>query len=516
MVSTMSLGVVATAIPALPLIAAIVSAASGAGRARWTGWFGAATAGGGLVLAAALAIRIGSGSPIEILWRSWSGDVLAGLRIDRLTVLLLLLIYGVSTVAQCFAVRYLHGDRRAAWFSASAGLLTATTAGMVMSATLVGLAVCWTLSGGSLCLLLATYPQLAAARQGIARTSAAFAIGDLALWSAVGVVTASLGSVEVSRLGAAVSGQPPALIAAVAMLIVLAALARSAQMPFHRWLPATLAAPTPASALLHAGVVNGGGVLLVRTGGLVGQSGIAMAAAVTAGALTLLYGSAAMLTKADVKGALVHSTSAQMGFMIVTCGLGLYGAAVFHLIAHGLYKSTLFLNSGSALSLRDRETRWAPTPPKTRVRSVITVTAAAGLSALAAVIALALVPAAHHTDGVALLFFGWVTAAALTVGWLRRQRSARATTAAVGALIAIAAGYLTVVAAVTGFIAEALPPSPQTPAAWPLAAVLTALAVLLAVRGLPIGGRTDGLHRRVYAAALNAGYVGTSTKGALQ
>ncbi len=467
-----------------------------------------------MLLAGVLAIGVGFGHQAEIIWRTSSGHVLAGLSVDRLTVLLLLLIYGVSTIAQCFAVRYLRGDRRAAWFSASAGLLTSATAGIVMSTTLVGMAVCWTLSGAALCLVLATYPQLAAARQGVARTAAAFAIGDLALWLAVAVITARVGTVEVNRLGAAIAGQPPALIAASALLIVAAALARSAQMPFHRWLPATLAAPTPASALLHAGVVNGGGVLLVRTGGLVGQSWIAMAAAATAGALTLLYGSAAMLTKPDVKGALVHSTSAQMGFMILTCGLGLYGAAVFHLSAHGLYKATLFLNSGSAVSRRDSATRWAPAAPSTRVGSLISMTAAVGLSALAAGSALLLVPAAHHTDGVALLLFGWVTAAALSAGWLRRQRTILAMTAAFAALVALAAGYLTVVAAVTGFIADALPPAPGLPTTWPLLAVLTALAALLAVRGLSTGGRAERLHRAAYTAALNAGYVGTS-KGAL-
>lgn len=509
----MSFDVVAIAVLALPLVAAVVSMVFGARHACWATRVGASAALSGVLLAAVLAIHVGSGAIVEIDWRSGPGDLLAGLAIDRLTAVFLLLIYGVSAVVACFAVRYLNGDDRAAWFSASAGLLTATTAGAVTSSTLIGLAACWTLSGVALCLLLGTYPSLAPARQGVVRTAAAFAIGDLAFWSAVAIITARVGTVEVSRLGDAMSGQPHTLIGAVSLLMVLAALARSAQVPFHKWLPATLAAPTPASALLHAGVVNGGGVLLVRTGGLVGQSTVAMGVTAVAGGLTMLYGSAAMLTKPDIKGALVHSTRAQMGFMILTCGLGLYAAAVFHLIAHGMYKATLFLNSGSALSQRDRAARRAPAPSTSPARTLLSTTGAMALSGSAVALAVAIVPWAVHPDGVVLLVFGWVTAAALTAGWLRRRPSVRVTAVVTAALTAIAVGYLIAVAGLTGFVADGLPSAEHMPTIWPVVAVITALAVLLTIRWLPVGGRGDRLHHSAYAAALNAGYVGTP-KGA--
>lgn len=500
----MSLDALALATVALPLIAAAVAAASGAQRARFTLRFGAACAGAALLLVAGLAIGTGLGAIDEI-----RGHLVS---VDRLAILLLVLICGVSAVVQLFAVRYLHGDDRAGWFSASAGLLTAATSGMVVSATLVGFAVCWTLAGVALWLLLATYRHLPAARQGLVRTVAAFAVGDLALWAAVTVVTVRVGNVEIDQLGAALAGEPAVVVTGVSLLIVLAALARSAQIPFHRWLPATLAAPTPVSALLHAGVVNGGGVLLVRTGGLTGQATVAMTVAAVAGGLTILYGTAAMLTKPDVKGALVHSTSAQMGFMIFTCALGLYGAAVFHLVAHGMYKATRFLNSGSALLSRDRVARRAPISSVSQAKSGA---AAVVLSGLAAAAAMAVVPGALHADGVALMIFGWVTVAALSAGWLRQRRSARAVAAAFGVLTALGVAYLTAVEAVTGFIAGALPPAAHLPTAWPVAVVATALAALLTIRRLPAAGRTEGLHHSAYTAALNAGHVAT-TKGALR
>src|SRR4029079_4545440 len=120
-----------------------------------------------------------------------------------------------------------------------------------------------------------------------------------------------------------------ALAPVIAVLIVVAALSRSAQIPFHRWLPATLAAPTPVSALLHAGVVNGGGVLLVKLSVL--STPPAAGIVIAAGTASMAYGAVLMLVKPDIKGALAYSTMAQMGFMMLTCGLGLWAAAVIHL-----------------------------------------------------------------------------------------------------------------------------------------------------------------------------------------
>lgn len=137
---------------------------------------------------------------------------------------------------------------------------------MVTAATLVGLAAAWTAAGVALCLLLGTYPQLPAARVGLARAARTFVVGDVALWLAVAVATLRWGSLDLRRLG----DDAPRLaadadtVAIVACLLVVAAAARSAQVPFAGWLPATLAAPTPVSALLNAAVVNAGGVLLVR------------------------------------------------------------------------------------------------------------------------------------------------------------------------------------------------------------------------------------------------------------
>ena len=147
------------------------------------------------------------------------------------------------------------------------GLLTTASAVLMTSDTLVVLALGWTAAGVALCLLLATYWRLPRPATGAAHRGVLPWIGDVALWSAVGLIAATQHTVELRALDGAALGGP--IIALAAALVVVAALSRSAQIPFHRWLPAMLAAPTPVSALLHAGVVNAGGVLLIKLGPVV-------------------------------------------------------------------------------------------------------------------------------------------------------------------------------------------------------------------------------------------------------
>ena len=371
-------------------------------------------------------------------------------------MVLLLLVFGVSAIVQTFAMRYLAEDERAGWFAAGAGLLTAGSAGLMTAGTLVVLAISWTVAGVALCLLLAIYWHLPSARDGVRRTATAFLIGDLALWAAVALVATQQRTVDLRVLQSESLGGP--IIAVVALLVVVAALSRSAQMPFHRWLPATLAAPTPVSALLHAGVVNAGGMLLIKLSSLVTASGLAQAATILAGVATLGYGAVIMLVKPDIKGALVHSTMAQMGFMILTCGLGLWAAAVFHLVAHGFYKATLFLSSGSAIAYRRRKTALPALQlsAAARIRAMIP---AVLLPAAALYLAATVIPMGpgDHTAEWALLLFAWVTGAAATMGWLARRPGLGGVLTAAAFLVPASLGYVWLVATVSGFMAPALP-----------------------------------------------------------
>ena len=480
-----------------PLVISAAALFVGFRMPRPIGRLGAATAGLGFLGAAALAVGAARGEPAHATLGPLS------LTADRLAVVLLMLVFGVSAIAQAFAVRYLAGDPRAAWFTAGAGVLTSASAGLVTVDGLIGLAAFWTLAGAALCLLLGMYWHLPSARDGVRRTVTAFVIGDLALWAAVALATATWGRIDLRALE---PGQfSGAVLPVVAILIVIAALSRSAQIPFHRWLPATLAAPTPVSALLHAGVVNAGGILLIRLATLTADDA-ARVLTILAGAATMAYGALIMLVKPDVKGALVNSTTAQMGFMILTCGLGLWAAAVIHLVAHGFYKATLFLSSGSAVAAGRRHLAAPPVGQVTRAQRLVAAVAALALPALALAAAAAVVglPSGEHAGEQALLIFAAVTGVAVTWGWLQRRPGTGGVLGAAAFLIPAAIGYVAIIDTVGGFLYPALPPSPLGSAAvWVVAAaVLMTLGALAAVRWAP---GADGLRRVLYANAISAG-----------
>ena len=486
-----------------PAWAALMALAFGRRAPRLVGHLGASMAGLGFLGSIVMGVGVRGGRVIDLT----IGGV-AWVSVDPLASVLLLLVFGVSAIVQSFAVRYLHGDARAAWFTGGAGLLTAASAGLITATTLIGLALCWSIAGIALCFLLATYWHLRDAREGVRRTAIAFLIGDLALWIAVALATATWGRIELRGIDPGRFTGP--VVPVVAALIVLAALSRSAQIPFHRWLPATLAAPTPVSALLHAGVVNAGGILLIRLSALAVDD-VARGLTVLAGMATMVYGTAVMMVKPDIKGALAHSTTAQMGFMILTCGLGLWAAAVIHLVAHGFYKSALFLSSGSAISRQRRhEALPAPSMPSRR-QQLARGAAAVSLPALALLAGKALIPTSpgDHADEYVLLIFAWVTGGALTWGWLQRRPGIAGTAGAAAFLIPAAVVYVGLITAISRYLSPALPPSSlSAPTVWAVTAVaLAALGCLAGVRRAP-----GTVQRVLYANALGAGYIPASSR----
>jgi len=496
MLTTTGSGLLTAAVTAPAGIAAL-ALVFGSRAPRRFGQAGAIAAGAGFLGSLVLAAWSGRGVSVALPGAEFS--------VDRLSAVLLLLIFGVSAIVQAFAVRYLAGDPRQSWFVAGAGLLTAASAGLATASTLVALAVCWTLAGVALCLLLGTYWHLPAARDGVRRTATAFVIGDLALWAAVLAATATWGTVDLRGPG---QFDGP-LVPVLGLLVVVAALSRSAQVPFHRWLPATLAAPTPVSALLHAGVVNAGGILLIRMAPLAADD-LARALTIAAGAATMVYGATIMLVKPDVKGALAHSTTAQMGFMILTCGLGLWAAAVIHLVAHGFYKATLFLSSGSAVASSRRHEALPPAAQPSRGQLVANVAAAVAVPAAALAVALAAVPAAsaHHASEQALLAFAWVTGAAATWGWLRRSQGLGAVIRAAAFLTPAAIAYVAIITAVGDFLAPAMPADSMSAAAvW--AVTVVALVLLGGLATIRLAPGAEGLRRAVYTSALTAGHIPT-------
>lgn len=424
----------------------------------------------------------------------------SSVQLDPLSVLLSMLVFGLSALIQSFAVRYLRGDRRQAWFVVSATALTASTVLLVSAASVLVFALAWVAAGAALVAALATYPGLPQAREGVRRTAVRFAIADGGLLVGVGILlVASGGDRPLSELGSFAESLGEPLSLAVAVLLVLAALAHSSQIPFQGWLPFTLAAPTPVSALMHAGVVNAGAILLVRFSPVISAHSWLMIAIVLIGGATLVWASAARLVRPDVKGRLVYSTMAQMGFMIMACGLGAYAAAIFHLIAHSLFKSSLFLGAGLGVS-RSATERDRPAPqPATGVRRALAVLIAIVVPVSGLIVAELLVAELIAPANLALLAFVAVTGA-ITLG------SALIARFTVGTVLLGVLGTLALILAYTAFLTVFSAALNPVPAAAPAPAWLVAMPAvgLLTLDVLTRTRATSWLRDRVYTRAFSA------------
>lgn len=478
------------------------------------------------LLAILIWLRVLTGGPLHLALVSIptaSRPITLGLQADRLGAAMLLLVTGVSSLVHLFSARAMRGDRHERRFFVQLGAVTAAVLLLLLSDSLLLLFLCWGLKGLLLAALLGHYGDRPAARRAVARKVAidligiaAFALAVVATWHAFG--TLDLDSLFAqARAHPDVRWVPPWLhlgaVDLIALLLLVAAMAKSAQVPLHAWLPDSLETPTPVSALMHAGLVNAGGFLLVRLSPLFVLSPFALHLAFAVGTLTALHGSLVMSTRSDVKGMLAWSTMSQMGFMFMECGIGAFALAIVHLISHGIYKAAHFLNAGSAVADAgvDRALAapgGAPSPPGVAARLVALVVP---------LVAVLLVHAHLGTmpggaGAPLLLLFAWATGARVVLRVVRAGLARPAVLgASVAALTALYAAYLVAAGRFAAYLAPVLP-APRLVAASAVGTVpaLVAATLALAAFAAPwLAGRPPfrALERRLYVFALHRGYV---------
>ncbi len=444
-------------------------------------------------LAVISATMVGLVGPFSVSLGGAHATPMLGLWADQLTVTLLVLVCVVGAVVQSFSVRYLQADRSAGRFFGAANLTVAMMAIVCTSETLLLLVLAWVGAGLAFVAVLGTRPELPGVRMSSRRTLKMFLLGDLGLVVALAIIWLRAGNVDLVSAGALQTAvrQLGSLPVVVALLVLVAALTRSGQGPLGRWLPGTVSAPTPASALLHAGVVNGGGILLIRLGALSGDSALAMAAAFSVAGLTATVASRLAAHKADVKGSLAFSTMSQMGFMVAECAVGAYLAAVVHLIGHAMYKASLFFGSGSQVP-RSGSSERSSTVHASWHKSTIPLAArvAATLVATGATVtAMVLVPGtlAHRGGPVLLVFAAFSVAAAGWSWWGRCPASGRLSVLWTFITVSVGALYGLVLSGLGHWIAPALPfVGNQVLSPWWLVAVLAAGIALAALERAPI------------------------------
>jgi len=312
-----------------------------------------------IVLAAALAAALVHALGAPVAWTLFSvalpGDLGAfsvGTYVNAVTVIMLVLVSFVGAIVSRYARNYLDGDLKQGHFHKWLSLTLASILTLIVSGNLLMFALAWIAT--SLCLhqLLMFYRERPAAVLAAHKKFVASRVGDAALLGAVFLIGSTLNTLEFDALFtrmAAMDGPLPMALHWASGLVVLSAMLKSAQFPFHGWLIQVMEAPTPVSALLHAGIVNAGAFLVIRMSPVVSQSEPALLLLAVIGLVTLALASLVMLTQTSIKVSLAWSTTAQMGFMLLECGLGLYSLAMLHLVAHSLYKAHAFLASGSGV-----------------------------------------------------------------------------------------------------------------------------------------------------------------------
>ncbi|MBX9860939.1 MAG: oxidoreductase [Sphingomonas sp.] len=271
-------------------------------------------------------------------------------RLDVVSASMLLLVSFIGWIVVRYSATYLDGEARQGSFMGWLCLTLAMVMLLVIAGSLAQLVVAWTAISFGIHRLLLFYPDRIAAQRAARKKLVSARLANLALLSAAVLLAFAYGTSDIATiLDAARSGEGGAMALAAAGLLALAALLKSAQFPLHGWLTEVMEAPTPVSALLHAGVINAGGFLLIRFADVMLLAPGVLAVLVMIGGFTALFGGLVMLTQPAVKTSLAWSTVAQMGFMIMQCGLALFPLALLHILAHSLYKAHSFLASGGAV-----------------------------------------------------------------------------------------------------------------------------------------------------------------------
>jgi NAD(P)H-quinone oxidoreductase subunit 5 len=270
-------------------------------------------------------------------------------QLDLVSSSMFVLVSTLALVVVRFSRSYLAGQRELDRFARALLLTVASAIVLVTSNHLAVLVLAWFATDVGLHQLL-TFFRLR--RQAIIVAHKKFLlsrVADACFVSSIVLIGGQTGSLRidvVNDLVRASDGLSPPLHLAT-ILLVMGVLLKSAQIPFHGWMQAVMEAPTPVSALLHAGVVNIGGFVMIRLAPLMAHAYIAQSILLGVGLGTTIIAALVMSTRVAIKGVLAWSTIGQMGFMLVQCGLGAWHLALMHLLAHSLYKAHTFLNAGS-------------------------------------------------------------------------------------------------------------------------------------------------------------------------
>ena len=279
-------------------------------------------------------------------------NVDAGLLLDQLSIAFVLLITGVGTLIHVYSIAYMSHDKDRRRFFAYLNFFIAAMLLLVLGDSYLNLYVGWEGVGLASYLLIGFWNQKPEYATAAKKAFVVNRVGDFGLSVAVMIAFANFGAVSFIGIEEKVGGASETALTAMGLMLLLAAVGKSAQFPLQAWLGDAMAGPTPVSALIHAAtMVTAGVYLITRSNFIFDNAPTAQLAVVIVGTITLLFGAIIGMAKDDIKKALAASTMSQIGYMIMASGFGPagYAFAIMHLLTHGFFKAGMFLGAGSVM-----------------------------------------------------------------------------------------------------------------------------------------------------------------------
>ncbi len=282
--------------------------------------------------------------------------VAVAFRVDALSAVMMLIVSSVALLVHIYSVEYMAGDRDYPRYFACLNLLVGSMLILVLAENLLFMFVGW--EGVGLCsyLLIGHWFERERAARAAQKAFIVNCLGDCGLLIGILVLSTTCGTLGIKGLEGALGRLTPAAALASALLLFMAATAKSAQLPLHVWLPDAAEAPMPAGALIHTAATAAGVYLVVRLYFLYAVVPLALTLIAVVGALTAVFGAVVAVTQFDIRRVLAYSTISQFGYMFLACGVGAHTAGIFHLVTHAFCKALLFLAAGSVMHALQGET----------------------------------------------------------------------------------------------------------------------------------------------------------------
>ena len=273
--------------------------------------------------------------------------------LDPLTLVMLLVVTGVGFVIHIYSVGYMAHEEGYWRFFSYLNLFMFFMLTLVLAENFLLMFVGWEGVGLASYLLIGFYFMRQSAADAGKKAFILNRIGDVGFLLAMFLMIAHFGSLSYSSVFGAIAQHPEmqgGFLTAIALLLLLGATGKSAQIPLYVWLPDAMEGPTPVSALIHAAtMVTAGVYMIVRSHTLFDRSPFALSVVAIIGAATALFAATMGMVQTDIKRVLAYSTISQLGYMFLACGAAAYSAAIFHLVTHAFFKGLLFLAAGAVI-----------------------------------------------------------------------------------------------------------------------------------------------------------------------